>query len=596
MFMHIPPPDNPKDFSFTNYEGYTYVTKTGQLDQFYHTPLLLTNRRNDDNPMIYVKWHSDPKLMISFQQTALLVGDKAYKCMYPLELQVRKKKSLLDYDGSWGRIVDGVVYSKLRFEGAKNISELKIVKTPWYMIREYDAKLDYKSALPKQLVWVLSGNGYSMDCIDCDESSSAKLGNYSINHIYSLEQEERNRPTPNNRDLVDLTCLRINARRTADLVLDYLVDKHILFSMADIPCLKPFMNELHFNVWTKTQCFVEQTESENHMFPQYIYAHQLVQPPPLQDGIAKHVIIEAIKSWIAGNCDDAILNLLPILIKRGYVSECASAICQSEDAKAVNIKLGKFMKFDKSHVHEHITLFGQYTKNNPIKYHLARDNVGRAVAFITYHELYSVRCFDRLIETGSQPLIRWMFESGKYDDHILEYKRLIIYNFTSAHNIKLYLKKLKSTINGIGNYGFKELLKHLIRNVTRVEFRDVLSVLSDYKADKINEMLPGLLENTLLELTTSSFGEWNPAMSAQFDRIYQEYECKSGVLYRIEDDLPKGMIITLSYKIDRYEKALSELVKKYDLLDMMDVLDYTDNARTMTNVRSVRRWIDNFKW
>lgn len=569
--------DDQKHYDIANYEGLTYITKSnGPCDMFYRSPMLITNSYVA-NGGTNVKWFSDDKLMIKLASHRYAIGDKIYNLIVPCVLEPRRKRR--HYEAfSAGSLVDGVVYSNDAFQEIKDTRGLKIIRTPWYIVRNYTIDLHHFAIFPRQLVWVFVGSSCSMGCISTDEYAPIKLNNSTIQSLYYLEQKELN-SVSSNGELVDLTCLRLRAPKTAELVLDYLVDKYILFNMADVACLKQFMNERHFNIWNKSTCFAEPSDMKNY------------------------IIVSSIQSWITGNCDDAILNLLPILIKRGYIGECAAAICQTNDTKLVNVKLGKFIKFDKARVRDGCTLFGQYTTINPIEYHIREGNIDRAVDFITYHDLHSVRCFDRLIESKCQPLIKWMFESGKYNSYIREYKRGVINYITDAENTKIYLKKLGATISSIGNHGLNELLKHLIKCVSRFQLVEILLGLPDCKVGDVNSIIQKSLECTLFEIVVSV--RWNnylkntegrQAAMNNFDKIYNDYKGDTRLLYRIENDHPNGVAVSLSYHIDIYEEALTMIVKKYNLRDIMNIMDYTDPHRTNRVAWRIQNWIDKFIW
>lgn len=618
------------DIKIINYENFSYIIKTSKdYDAFFRSPLLIINNNVANVTLTKsVTWYHNPKyvMRVSFSvyytEQFGLNNDKQYSFMVPMELLDAKEAKLRE-DFVWyaSSLIDGVIYVKSDILTNIKININKsdeIVKTPWCITDKSSANIDSI----KQLVWIRKNGTYSLGCIPIDSLHNKlpiKLIGTKIQLIYSWEHllrypklcniDEQN-TAPNNIDDC-INYLRNKSPRVTDIVLDYLIDEFILFEMAELQCLKKFMDSDHFKLINKSQ-FSFSVDSDNFELMSYGISTK-------NDNV--DYISNVIMKWITNKCTNAILNLIPILVNYGYINEIATAICKSNDYDYINLIFGKHMKFHGSHIMKEYKLFGENTNINPIGYCLENNKVDVAIAYLKYHSVLGsgIKATKHLIETGCQPLISWLINSKEHFKHFSTYDKSTMMHITSPEVMKLYLKKINISTkdDNILHY----LFIHLIKHNKQSELIDIISSVPNYDMTKINLTIRNRLEEVLRSIAINSYNQYfsrhfeidnghdksrenkiklnNEMVLVEFDRIWQNYGSDMTVLYRLENDTAKGICAKLLCHINsgNNKKLVELIIRKYNIRNITTIL--TDCKRldcSATDIVFIKKWLEGFKF
>lgn len=567
-----------ESFSFIKYEGYTYIDKKHNKDSIYDGVALITTRTGHSySPQfIDVKWFKNPNFIVQFQYLIYNVGDVDYPILTPNAICVKEEKTIKSYGTPF---YDNVLYTNCELEEL-TLSNNKIINTPWF--------ISNCKTYPKRLVWVFNNGKINIGCISCEDPTQIKLSKSVLDNIYKSELcafETNNCCEMQHccetqhccKTMIDLSYLKQNGPKTVNIILDYLTDRSILLHLP-LSCLRSFMDEKHFNIW---QC----------------------SEVDITGAVSSLIIVNAVKNWIDLRYDDAILNLLPILIKYGYINDIAKAICDITDVDDLNIKLGKYMTFNKNNILEKYKLFNKYVECNPIQYKIKKGDIKGAASYINYHQLFSNHCFRRLIETKSQGIIEWVIDCGKYDQLLSSFNiEYMIHSITVPSIIKKYLEKIK--VQELHEKQSINIIKHLMKFCANEEIFDISSKITNLNEQQLSLLINSKLEDVLFEVALGQFQiSFSPYVNKSsmhdriviFDRIMKEFKVNPSVLYRIENKIAKGICPRLILFIDTCEIILTHIVKFYNITDVMNILTMNHDYYYAINADRITKWLAKLK-
>lgn len=608
VMFFIAPRLTRKEVSFINYANYSYLKRTSKDYDHFHGSFGLTI----DQPVAhghdfqsYVKWQNNSKYIMRIVYSTCIIDGTDYSFITPMNLEHRKNKD--DYRGHpmfLECILEDVIYTNIMIEDTNIGPDMEVIKTPWFIVA---------GGIVRKLVWIRHNGKFNFGCTPCDDLSGIKLSSGIINSMYQNESKKYAMITADDTCNNAVEYLRSKSPYTADLVLDYLVDRDILFACGDVAALKKFMDNEHFVVYHKSR-FTSRSNS-GELFYGWRNSDTRTE-------LVNSVSI-GIGNWIDNQCADAIVNLIPILIQHGYVDEISTAICKSADPGYVNIMFGKYINFDGRHITKEYKLFGEATLINPIDYCLSSGNVDKAISYLKYHNMLGPMMVRHLIESQSQPLIKWLIETKEYEKFFTEYKSWAMNSITTPGLMKVYLTKIRATVKDLGSRNIADLFYHLIRSVNREELIDVLAAIPDYPHDKVSDNIRDRLCDILIREASDSYNRLYPkyeysgiwgdekkteseedkkrkdpnVILAKFDEIWQRYGSDVRVLYRVENGTAAGVCANYINNISAHGKLLTFIVKKYNIREIMIVVTSCKRLNcTQVNIQRIKRWVADFKW